>query len=65
MSFYRAFKLLALPVSLLVIGAGYFLIWSVGPASPLEEVIDRTRLGVILTILGGALFALWLHRSSR
>lgn len=62
---YRAARLLWLPVSLLVIGAGYFLIWSVAPDAPLETVLTRTRLGIILTILGGALFALWLYRSSK
>ena len=62
---YRALYLLALPLSLLVIGAGYFLIWSVTPDAPLETVITKTRLGIILTILGGALFAFWLYRSSK
>jgi len=65
LSLYRAIRLLLLPVSLLVIGAGYFLIWSVTPDSPLEMVITKTRLGIILTILGGALFAFWLYRSSK
>ena len=62
---YRALYLLALPLSLLVIGAGYLLIWSVSPDAPLETVIAKTRLGIILTILGGALFAFWLYRSSK
>ena len=62
---YRAVRLLGLPVSLLVIGAGYFLIWSVTPDAPLETVLTKTRLGIILTILGGALFAFWLYRSSK
>jgi len=61
----RALRLLALPVALLVIGAGYLLIWSIGPDTPLEEVLTRSRLGVLLTILGGALFALWLYRSTK
>lgn len=65
LSLYRAIRLLLLPVSLIVIGAGYFLIWSVTPDSPLETVITKTRLGIILTILGGALFAFWLYRSSK
>jgi len=62
---HRAFRLLALPAVLLVIGAGYLLILSVGPDTPLEAVIARTRLGVLLTILGGAFFALWLYRASK
>jgi len=62
---YRALRLLGLPVSLLVIGAGYLLIWSVAPDTPLETVLTKTRLGIMLTILGGSLFALWLYRSSK
>lgn len=62
---HRAARLLALPASVIVIGLGYLLIWSVSPDAPLEEVIGKTRLGVLLTILGGALLALWLYRSSK
>ena len=62
---YRAIRLLVLPLSLLVIGAGYLLIWSVSPDAPLETVLTKTRLGIMLTILGGALFAFWLYRSSK
>lgn len=62
---YRGVRLLLLPVSLLVIAAGYILIWTVAPDTPLEDVIARARLGVLLTIAGAALFALWLYRSSK
>ncbi|MDP2688756.1 MAG: hypothetical protein Q8P48_01465 [Deltaproteobacteria bacterium] len=64
-SIYRALRLLALPASVLVIGLGYFFIWSVSPDTPLEEVVGKTRLGVIFAVLGAALLALWLHRSSK
>lgn len=62
---YRAVRLLLLPLSLLVIAAGYILIWTVATDTALEDVITKARLGVLLTIAGGALFALWLYRSSK
>ncbi|MFQ5736716.1 MAG: hypothetical protein ACE5GY_07620 [Thermodesulfobacteriota bacterium] len=61
----RAARLLALPAALLVAASGYLVIWSVSPAAPLDEVLWKTRLGMVLTIAGGALVALWLYRSSK
>lgn len=56
----------AIPVfSLLFILSGYCLIWRLSPDSHLTEVIARTRAGIILTILGGIMLMIWLHRISK
>ena len=53
----------AIPVfSLLSILSGYYLIWRLSPDSLLTEVIARTRAGIILTIMGGIMLMIWMHK---
>jgi hypothetical protein len=64
-SFPKAVRLLLLPASVAVLFLGYYLIWSIAPDAPLEEVIRKTRLGLVLTISGAALLALRVYGTSK
>lgn len=64
-NFSKAVRLLAMPASMAALFLGYFLIWSISPDAPLEEVMRKTRLGLALTISGAALLALWVYGTSK
>lgn len=49
-------------VGLLLISTGYYLMWSLSPDSELREIVYYTKLSIVLTLAGGAFFAIDMYR---
>jgi len=57
--------MLLLLLSVFSIALGYYLLLSVSPDTPFEEVIKRARGGVILNLIGGVLMMLYIYKRSK
>jgi len=57
--------LLLLLLSISSIFLGYYLLLSVPPDAPFEEVIKRARGGVILNLIGGVTIVVYIFKRSK
>ena len=60
---YQILRLVLPYLSFIFILSGYYVIWSITPDSLISEVVSKTRIGIFLTIFGGVMLMIWMHRT--
>lgn len=58
-------SLVLLLTGVVLVGSGYYLLYSSAPDAPLAEVLKRARLGTVLVFAGSALLLACMYGASR